>query len=91
MKLGKITGRIVSSTKIDSFCGARFNILQPMNEAFRPIGNELVAIDNVNSHYGDIVYWVGGAEASIKSETERIPNDALIIGIVDKLHIKDTQ
>ncbi|MCG8573197.1 MAG: EutN/CcmL family microcompartment protein [Spirochaetes bacterium] len=85
MKLGKIIGSVVCTTKIDPFEGKKLLLLTPINEQKEEIGDVLVAIDTVQAGTGDLVFYEGGKEAGFALGTFN-PSDATIIGIVDQLN-----
>jgi ethanolamine utilization protein EutN len=51
------------------------------------VGGELVAVDTVGSREGDLVFWVGGAEATFAFPDRQIPSDCSIVGLVDRLDV----
>lgn len=85
MKLGRITGKIWATKKDPKLDGLKFYIMQPVNEEDKNIGNPLIAIDTVGSKEGDLVFWVGGAEATFPIPGRQIPSDVSIVGLVDHL------
>ena len=89
MKLGRITGKVWATKKDPKLDGLKFYIMQPVNEEDKSIGNPLVAIDTVGSKEGDLVFWVGGAEATLPIPGRQIPSDVSIVGLVDQLDFKE--
>lgn len=87
MKLGRILGKVWASAKDKKLDGIHLYIMQPVDENDAPLGRALVATDTVGSHEGDLVYWVGGAEACFALEGRLFPSDASIVGIVDRKSI----
>ena len=88
MKLGKVIGKIWATKKDPKLNGLKFYIMQPVNEEEIKLGNPVIAIDTVGSREGDLVYWVGGAEATFPIPDRQIPSDVSIVGLVDHLDIK---
>lgn len=88
MKLGKVLGKVWATVKDDKLGSCTFYIMQPIDEDENPMGMPLVAVDTVSSREGDIVYWVGGAEATFALPDRQIPSDVSIIGLVDRLDVK---
>jgi ethanolamine utilization protein EutN len=85
MKLGRVTGKVWATAKDRKLEGLKLYIMQPIDEYEKPMGAELVAVDTVGSREGDVVFWVGGAEATFGHEGKQIPSDVTIVGIVDRL------
>lgn len=84
MKLGHIIGTVVTSRKVDSFEGVKLLLLQPVDEAWKPVGDPLVACDAVQAGEGDYVLWEAGREAALVLEDWFNPSDATVMGIVDR-------
>ncbi len=84
MKLGRVLGKVWASAKDPKLNSLKLAILQPVDEADAPIGRELVAVDTVGARDGDLVYWVGGAEATFPFPDRQIPSDVTIVGLVDR-------
>ncbi len=88
MKLGRITGKVWATAKDPKLDGLIFYIMQPVNEDDEILGHPLIAIDTVGSKEGDLVFWVGGAEATLPIPGRQIPSDVSIVGLVDRLDFK---
>ncbi len=87
MKLGRVTGKLWATVKDRKLDGLKLYIMQPVDESDRPLGSELVAVDTVGAKEGDLVYWVGGAEATFPFQGRQIPSDVTIVGLVDRLDV----
>jgi ethanolamine utilization protein EutN len=85
MKLGKVTGRVVSTRKVPSFEGIKLLLVQPVDEHLIPCGDPLVAFDTIQAGTGDVVYYETSKEAGRVLETLMNPCDAAIVGIVDHI------
>lgn len=85
MKIGKVIGRVVSESKLESFEGRKLLLVQPLDENKSPVGDPLVAIDTVRAGEGDLVMYEGGKEAAMSLANWFNPCDAAIIGIVDEV------
>jgi ethanolamine utilization protein EutN len=88
MKLGRITGKVWATAKDPKLIGLTLYVMQPVDEYDAPLGPEIIAVDTVGSREGDLVYWVGGAEATFPMRERQIPSDATIVGLVDRLDIQ---
>ena len=85
MKLGRVTGKVWATAKDPKLNGLTLYVMQPVDENDKYLGTELVVVDTVGSREGDLVYWVGGAEATFPFSDRQIPSDATIVGLVDRL------
>jgi len=87
MKLGRIIGRVWASAKDPKLDGLKLYILQPVNEQLEIIAGPQIAVDTIGSRENDIVYWVGGAEATFLLSDRQIPSDCSIVGLVDRIDL----
>lgn len=87
MKLGKVTGRVVSTQKVESFEGIKLMLVQPLDEKLENVGDPIVAFDTIQAGVGDLIYYETSKEAGRVLETTMNPCDAAIVGIVDNLTI----
>jgi ethanolamine utilization protein EutN len=87
MKLGRITGKVWATAKDPKLHGLPLYVMQPVDERGEPLGTELIVVDTIGSREGDLVYWVGGAEATFPFRDRQIPSDATIVGLVDRLDL----
>jgi ethanolamine utilization protein EutN len=87
MRLGKVLGKVWATVKDPKLNNCTFYIMQPIDEDENPVGMPLVAVDTVSSREGDLVFWVGGAEATFPFADRQIPSDTTIVGLVDRLDV----
>lgn len=87
MKIAKVTGKVWATIKDEKLKGIILYLIQPMDENLAPIGKEVVAVDTVGSLENDIVYWVGGGEATLVFSDRQIPSDVSIVGLVDRVDL----
>lgn len=96
MFIGKITGSIVSSHKVDSMKGQKLFIVEPLRvdeqnkDGLKSTGRSFVVVDTVGAGEGEVVICVQGSSARYTPETKPLPVDAAIIGIVDKVTLGPT-
>lgn len=84
MFLGKVCGTVVADHKLPELEGASFRVVMPVDEEGASTGPHIVAVDNIASRHGDLVYLVKGKEAIIPwTKTDLAPIDAAIVGLVD--------
>ena len=91
MKLGKVTGRVVSTIKVPSFEGIKLMLVQPLDEKLVAFGDPIVAFDTIQSGVGDLIYYETSKEAGRVLETTMNPCDAAIVGIVDNMEVEGTK
>jgi ethanolamine utilization protein EutN len=89
LKLGRVTGRVVSTKKVLSFEGIKLMLVQPVDERLVPYGDPLVAFDTIQAGTGDLVYYETSKEAGRVLETLMNPCDAAIVGIVDHIYLEE--
>jgi ethanolamine utilization protein EutN len=87
MRLGKVLGKVWATVKDEKLNNCTFYIMQPVDEDENSVGSPIVAVDTVSSREGDIVFWVGGAEATFPYPGRQIPSDATIVGLVDRIDV----
>ena len=85
MKIGRVTGTVVSTRKIESLEGIILLLVQPLDDNMQNSGNPIVACDTVQAGTGDLVLYEGGREAALALDNWYNPSDAAVIGIIDQL------
>ncbi len=90
MILARVTGMVVSSDKYPDLDDYRMMVVQPLSLALEPEGDELVAVDRVDAGVGERVLVVreGNAARQILGR-ERVPLQAVIVGVVDRVDMLD--
>lgn len=86
MRLARVIGKVWATAKDSSLTGLRFSVIQPLNYRQEPEGGTVVAIDAIGSGEGDVVFYVGGGDATLAFPGRSIPSDASIVGIVDAVN-----
>lgn len=96
MFLAQITGSVVSTQKVTSMIGQKLLIVEPLRveqktkkRRLNPTGRTFVAVDTVGAGEGEVVLCVQGSSARFTPQTEKLPIDAAIVGIVDQVHVGD--
>ena len=93
MFVAKVTGSVVSPQKVESMTGYKLLVIEPYRldekkrNALVTTGRTFIAVDTLGSGEGDFVLITQGSSARLTPETKTLPIDAVIIGIVDKVHI----
>ena len=86
MKLARVIGTVVATTKVDGLEGVRFLIVQPLDRDQRDSGAPVVAADAVAmAGPGELVYYVSSREAALACPDKFVPVDHAIVGIVDEV------
>ncbi len=100
MFLGRVKGHVVSTAKDPSIIGQRLLIVEPLkvdyvdNDAgartaggggsFDVTGRAIIAMDNLGAGEGQLVLIVQGSSARMAEGMNKIPADAVVVGIVDE-------
>lgn len=93
MFLARVTGSVVATQKVESMTGQKLLIVEPLrvNPQNRTelisTQRTLVAVDTVGSGQGETVLVVQGSSARMAPEVDKLPVDATIIGIVDRVQV----
>lgn len=94
MFLAKVTGSVVSTQKVRSMTGHKLLLVEPLRvepktrDQLVGTGRSFVVVDTVGAGQGEMVLIVQGSSARLTPETEKLPVDATIIGIVDSVHVE---
>jgi len=89
--LARVIGDVVSTHKNPRLVGKKLLLVSRLDLDDKPDGSvELIAIDVVNAGVGDKVLVVQeGSSARTVLDDSRIPVQAVIVGVVDSVTIKD--
>ncbi len=89
MQIAVVTGQVVSTEKQPEFKGYKLLLVRALDLQGRPRGGESMAIDTVDAGLGDtvLVNKEGGC-ARMVLKNDRIPVQALILGVVDGFHVE---
>lgn len=91
MYLGRVIGNVVCQRKVAGLTGAKFLLVQPVDDQLIESGSIEVAVDTVQAGEGELVYLVGSREAALALEPWFVPVDSAIIGIVDAIHTPERE
>jgi microcompartment protein CcmK/EutM len=78
-------GRVVCTIRYQGLEGVKFLVVQPVDGEGKPTGPTQVAADAVQAGPGELVFLVGGREASMALPERFVPVDATIVGHVEQL------
>lgn len=80
MVIGKVTGSIFSTRKLDSLTGSKLMVVN----IGKGKDDYVVAIDTLGAGIGEMVLVAMGDSARFACQNEKTPIDAVIVGIVDE-------
>jgi ethanolamine utilization protein EutN len=90
MFFAKVIGTVWATRKDENLKGFKLQFIQPINANRENIGAPLVAVDTVGAGPGETVFYITAREAVIPLPVEMAPVDASIVGIVDRIDVKDS-
>jgi ethanolamine utilization protein EutN len=95
MFLAKVTGSVVATQKVATMTGHKLLIVEPLRvepgsrDRLIGTGRSFVVVDTVGAGLDETVLIVQGSSARLTPETEKLPVDATIIGIVDTVNVEN--
>ena len=93
MFLARVTGSVVATQKVASMTGHKLLTVEPyrLDEKERdrlvPTGRTFVVVDTLGAGLDEMVLICQGSSARLTPETEKLPIDAVVIGLVDTVDI----
>jgi microcompartment protein CcmK/EutM len=93
MFLARVTGSVVATQKVAAMTGHKLLTVEPyrLDEAGRdrlvPTGRTFVVVDTLGAGINELVLICQGSSARLTPETEKLPIDAVVIGLVDTVDI----
>ena len=93
MFVAKVTGSVVSTQKVPAMVGQKLMVVEPYRleskkrESLTATGRTFIAVDTIGAGEGDYVLITQGSSARLTEETQKLPIDAVIVGIVDTVHV----
>lgn len=97
MFVAKVTGSVVSTEKVDKMVGHKllvvepFRLDQPDRDKLTTTGRTFIAVDMLGAGEGDFVLISQGSSARFTPETQTLPIDCLVIGIIDSVNVQKNQ
>jgi ethanolamine utilization protein EutN len=89
MQLARVIGTLVATQKYAGLEGVKLLIVQPLDKQLQNQGQPVVAADATYlAGTGELVFMVGSREAALALETQFVPVDWAITGIVDELDVQ---
>ena len=93
MFIGRVTGSLVATQKLASMVGHKLLLVEPyrVDEKSRdrlvPTGRTFVVVDTLGAGVGEMVLVCQGSSARLTPETDKLPIDAVVIGLVDTVDL----
>ncbi len=93
MFIARVTGSVVSTQKVGSMTGHKLLVVEPYRlegekrNSLVTTGRTFIAVDTLGAGENDFVLITQGSSARLTPETKELPIDAVIIGIIDTVHI----
>jgi ethanolamine utilization protein EutN len=97
MFIARVTGSVVSTQKVASMTGHKLLVVEPYRlegekrKSLVTTGRTFVAVDGLGAGEDDFVLITQGSSARLTPETSDLPVDAVVIGIVDTVHIEKSK
>jgi len=94
MFLARVTGSVIATQKLGSMTGQKLLVVEPLrvNPTNRSqlvsTQRSFVAVDSLGAGQGQMVLIVQGSSARMSPETEKLPVDTAIVGIVDEVTVE---
>ncbi|MBN1550082.1 EutN/CcmL family microcompartment protein [bacterium] len=85
MKFGLVIGNVVATQKDSGVSNRKLLLIQPLDDAFKPSGGYLVAVDAVGAGESEIILFASGSSARQTELTKDTPCDCVIMAIVDQV------
>jgi microcompartment protein CcmK/EutM len=87
MLIAKVIGTTVSTMKDEKLSGKKLLICRETDETGKPTGKPYVAVDTVDAGVGDLVLTAHGSSGRQTYLTKDAPVDAVIMAVIDSLHV----
>ncbi|APW62983.1 EutN/CcmL family microcompartment protein [Paludisphaera borealis] len=94
MFLARVTGSVVATQKVASMTGQKLLIVEPYRiddksrDRLVPTGRTFVVVDTLGAGIDEMVLICQGSSARLTPETDKLPIDAVVIGLVDTVDLR---
>lgn len=94
MFVAKVTGSLVSTQKVSTMVGYKLLVVEPYRvdpkdrSSLVTTGRTFIAVDTLGAGVGDFVLLTQGSSARMTPETKNMPTDAVVVGIIDSVHLE---
>ena len=93
MFVAKVTGSLVATQKVASMTGHKLLVVEPYRvdekskDRLVPTGRTFVVVDTLGAGIGEMVLVCQGSSARLTPETDKLPIDAVVIGLIDTVDV----
>ena len=93
MFLARVTGSVVATQKVASMTGQKLLTVEPYRlddkgrDRLVPTGRTFVVVNTLGAGLGEMVLICQGSSARLTPETDKLPIDAVVIGLVNTVDI----
>lgn len=95
MFLARVQGHVVASQKDAAIAGNKLLVVEPLKVDYADegggelgaTGRAIVALDRIGAGEGQLVLIVQGSSARLVSGCEKMPVDAVVVGLVDEARV----
>ncbi len=91
MIFAKVIGTVIASQKDENLSGKKLLLCKEVDHLKKPLNTYHVAVDAVQAGEGDLVLLSYGSSARMTDLTKNAPIDAVVMAIVDDIHIPAPQ
>ena len=89
MIVGRVTGNVVSSNKVEKLYSAKMLIVQIVDIATMEMKDDyLIMIDDVGAGVGDLVFGAYGSSSRQSDTSKQFASDYTIYGIIDSVDLR---
>jgi ethanolamine utilization protein EutN len=94
MFVAKVIGSVIATQKVATMTGHKLLLVEPYRldpanrEKLIPTGRTFVTVDPLGAGVGQMVLLCQGSSARLTPETDKLPIDAVIIGLVDQVDVE---
>ena len=91
MLIGTIIGNVWATRKNEELNGCKLMIIEPYQYKGHEKHYPIVAVDTIGAGIGETVLVVSGSSARVSLGKGNKPIDHVIVGIVDKVELQETE
>ncbi|MCY2935106.1 MAG: EutN/CcmL family microcompartment protein [Planctomycetota bacterium] len=94
MFVAKVIGSVVATQKVATMIGHKLLLVEPYRldpttrDKLIPTGRTFVTVDPLGAGVGQMVLLCQGSSARLTPETDKLPIDAVVIGLVDQVDVE---
>ena len=85
MRLGKVIGNVVATSKAGKLEGLKLLVARHLNEKLEEMKKTDVCVDTIDADIGDIILLCSSSSARKTKKTEGVCTDNIAVGLVDSI------